>query len=99
MVTSASTRAVMSATAGLARRIASCTESADDDAGAASAASVKAAPARRFMLSHPITERHGWIERPRSVSPARGVVETALLVGEPVTRLEMREQVDQPQVG
>ena len=71
MVTSASTRAVMSATAGLARRMASWADNANDDAGAASAASVTAAPAsRRFMFLHPITERSGWIER-RAQCPHR----------------------------
>jgi len=35
----------------------------------------------------------------RSVSPSRGVVEPALLVGEPITRLEVREQVGQPDLG
>src|SRR5256885_16181572 len=55
MVTSASTRAVMSATAGLARRMASWGDNANDDGGAASAASGMAAAAQRSL--------HGLVDR------------------------------------
>src|SRR5262245_674115 len=99
-VTSASTRAVMSTTAGLARRMASCADKANEDAGAASAASVTAAPAsRRFMVPPPYHGAPPMDRTGRSVSPARGVVEAALLVGEELTRPEMCEQMDQSQSG
>src|SRR5215475_3291716 len=57
MVTSASTRAVMSATAGLARRIASCTVSAASVDGAPSQITASRTPrSERSMFLHGITE-------------------------------------------
>src|SRR6266571_798106 len=92
-VTSASTRAVTSATAGLTRRMASCAENAPAGEAEARAAAATAAAARTRIAPHRITACCRPLQS--ALSPARLVIRAPLPLGQEIPRRQVRAQVDE----